>query len=344
MSADLLNSLEGLVGKRMPDVNCWQTIIAIVLNHNSKKNNSISGIASTSFLTEYEVKTSIKNLMNSGFKMAKSKDSNLIFSIGSNDYTITLSRKKEAPVATGSMEIFIDSPESEKITPEAIVVEESDSDRSISVLISFIKNKDLPGIDLALSSGDLDWDYLNSENESILSAACSKNDIPILTKLIEFGMDSQAGLMWACQNGNKYRGLIAFFIKHGADSNVSDGLMPLQWAIFTGAVGVAQELIENGADLDYVNDSGEPLLQMAVDSDNKQVVEMMVMHGCSVNSTNSNGDSPLHWAVTTGGLDIAKMLIFNNADANIVNNNGKTPIDLAIELNRDNIVKLLEKR
>jgi ankyrin repeat protein len=149
--------------------------------------------------------------------------------------------------------------------------------------------------------------------------------------------------MWACQNGNAYRGQIPFFIKHGASANESESLMPMQWAIFTGAVGVAQELIENGADLNYISDSGESILQMAVDSDNKQVVELMVINGANLDIVDHDGNTPLHWAVNTGAIDTTRMLLYNKADATKMNNEGKTPRDMAISLGKDRIAKILKK-
>lgn len=337
---ELVKTLSILVGKSMPDVNSWQTTLAIILNTNSNENNTISSIAKKSFLTEQEVVASLKSLINSGFKMAKSKNGDLILSVGEMKYPISIAKKKEPVKNTGSMEMFVVGGNEDVVASADIEIPEEFI--TTEELINALREKNLGKIDVLLVDRPR-WDYTNDNNESVLSMGCSKNDIKILDKLIESGLDPQDGLMWACQNGNAYRGLIAFFVKHGANVNTADGLMPLQWAIFTGAVGMAQELIEKGADVNFVSESGEPLLQTAVDSDNKQVVELMIMHDANVNLKNSNGDGPLHWAATTGALDVVRMLLYNGADPKMTNNDGKTPRDLSITLGKDRIAKVLAK-
>jgi hypothetical protein len=337
---NILDSLKILVGKQLPSANSWQATLAIVLNHNGDIPNTIANIAATSLLTEKEVVVTIKELMNAGFRMSKTKAGNLIFTIGDTKYTIDLSKKKQ-PKETGSMEMFVDDAPSkvEAKAPVGVPKEYECTDNLIKAIIS--KKYEL--IDKALGEGDIRYDYTNDDNQSVISAACGKNDMNILTKMVEAGMSAQDGLMWACQNGNAYRGQIPFFIKHGASANESESLMPMQWAIFTGAVGVAQELIENGADLNYISDSGESILQMAVDSDNKQVVELMVINGANLDIVDHDGNTPLHWAVNTGAIDTTRMLLYNKADATKMNNEGKTPRDMAISLGKDRIAKILKK-
>ena len=335
-----IKSLKLIVGKHLPNANCWQTTLAIILNTDDDIINTISGIANTSLLTEKEVVESIKDLMNSGFKITKTSTGNLVLNVGDAKYIIDLSKKKK-PKDTGSMEMFVSDDTSSSVGAEA--TQQKESNEETFGLIQAIKKANYEMIDKLLEGKNIDYDYKTQENEDILSVTCEKNDIKILTKMVEAGLSTQDGLMWACQNGNQYRGLVPFFIKHGASPNITDSLMPLQWAIFTGAVGVAQELIENGADLNYISDSGESLLQIAVDSDNKQVVELMIINGANLNVVDREGNSPLHWAVSTGAIDVVRMLLYNNADATKTNNEGKTPRDLAISLDKPRIQKILKK-
>jgi ankyrin repeat protein len=331
-------AMQNIVGKRMPDVNSWQTTIAIILNADENTENTVSSIANRALLTNKEVSDSLRVLINSGFKMSRSANGNLLFNIGKDlIYTIIIPTKKQQPKETGSTEIFISNKSVAPIEDQAPVNSIMDD------LILAIDKRELADIDAIVSENKIDWDYADSTNTTVLSKACEKNNINILTKLINEGLRPQEGLMWACQNGNKYRGLIAFFIKHGANANIGEGLMPLQWAIFTGAIGVAQELMERGADVNYVSDSGEPLLQMAIDSDNKQVVELLLLRDVVLDISNSDGDGPLHWAVTTGAIDIIKMLIFADCSLDTVNYAGKTIFDLASELGKESVIRILEK-
>lgn len=331
-------ALNYIVGKKMPDLNSWQTSIAIILNEEMGVENTVSSIATKSLLTENEVVMSFKALMNSGFKMGKNNEGNLVFNIGNIEYLISIAKKKETTKETGSIELYGKTSAKKEQKPSNI----SKEDKRKEQLIEAISRKNMKAIDMLLKVS-VDWGYTNDENESVLSMGCSKQDLNILNKLIDKGLDVQECLMWVCQNGNKYRGLVAYFVKHGANTNTGAGLMPLQWAIFTGAIGVAQELIENGADVNYVSESGEPLLQTAVDSDNSQVVELMIMNGADMGIKNHDGDGPLHWAASTGGVDIIKMLLFNEANPKDINHDGETAYDVAVKQGKERVVSVLGK-
>jgi len=332
--------LKGVVSKSLPDANTWQTIIAIIINKEADVENTIRNIAMESLQTEMEVVQSLKRLMTSGYQMEKTKSKNLLIYIGKEKLLIKIA--KQAPKQTGSMEMFVSHGGSAKVEPPP-PISVSPEDKNTESLIISIMAKNLDEIDETLKSGSISFDYTNSAGDNILAVACKKSDINILLRLMEYGLSAQDGLMWACQNGNRYKGLIALFIKHGASPDSGDGLVPLQWAIFTGAVGIAQELISGGANVDFVSESGESILQMAVDSDNEQLVELLILNNVNLNIKDANNNTPLHWAVTTGAEDIIKMLIFNKADTKAQNSDGKTPKELATALGQDKASRVLNK-
>ena len=335
-------ALTYLAGKKMPDVDSWQVVIAIILASQVSKSITVSDIAMKALLTEKEVVKSLKRLITSGFKMQRNKQGNLLFNVGTLKYTISIPKKQEPVKETGSMEMFDGGGDAKIETGYGKI----DKKHTINgELMDAIQSRDLIKIDQILKSGPIDMAYVAPNNQSILTIACERQDLNVLTRLVEYGINVNEGLMWACQQGNDYRGLVPFFIKHGAEVNPQDGgLLPLQWAIFAGAVGIAQELIENGADVNFISASGEPLLQAAVDSDNKLIVELMIMNGVSLKNKNLSGDGPLHWAVMNGSSDILRMLIYNGADKDIVNNDGKTARDLAISVGKDKVAEMLKSR
>lgn len=334
--------LKGLVTKSLPDPNAWQTIVAIILNEESGTENTIKNIAMTSLQTQEEVAISLRGLMRSGFRIKKTKAQNLMIEIAGKDILIRVA--KQQPKKTGSMEMFVDtgSTNNGTTTPEEGSGTEPRNEDMDDLILS-IMSKDLTRIEEIINNKEIDFNYANINGESVLSASCKKNDINILTKLIKFGLPAQDGLMWACQNGNKYKGLIQFFIKHGASANLGDGLAPLQWAIFTGAIGIAQELISGGANVNYKSKTGESILQMAVDSDNEQLVELLIINDVDLSVRDANNNAPLHWAVMTGATDIIKMLIFNKAEMDAENLDGKTPLQLAVTLGQDKAETILRK-
>lgn len=109
--------------------------------------------------------------------------------------------------------------------------------------------------------------------------------------------DSRTNIWVAVKIGN--REALKGHVANGVDLNTQDpqaGLTPLAWAIFTGQVEIAEQLIEGGAD---------------------------------VNGKNRDGRTPLHEAAFMGQDRIARILLQNGADVEARDDNGQTPLNLA---------------
>ena len=108
--------------------------------------------------------------------------------------------------------------------------------------------------------------------------------------------DSRTNIWVAVKTGN--HDALKAHVANGVDLNTQDpqsGLTALSWAIYVGKVGIAEQLINAGAD---------------------------------VNRKNRDGDTPLHGAAFMGRFEIARMLLRNGADAKARNDNGQTPLNL----------------
>ena len=103
-------------------------------------------------------------------------------------------------------------------------------------------------------------------------------------------------------------------IKNGANINAktSNGWSALRYASMLGHADIAKILIENGANVDEINDS--------------------------------TGSSCLHAAMQGGHLEVTKVLLENGANVNIKGRRfGHTPLDTSIFWNRDELTKLLRE-
>jgi hypothetical protein len=85
----------------------------------------------------------------------------------------------------------------------------------------------------------------------------------------------------------------------------------------------------------------DELLLKAVNDDNLELVKQLLDNGADVNAKNNSGDTAL---ILTNNLEIAKLLIEKGADVNIKNNSGDTAYFMACKNMHDDISKLLIKK
>lgn len=308
-----------ILSNEIISLNEVRMLLGLLLNELDGVKNTIGSISSTANITANEVSSSIRSLSGTGLIKAIKADNNIILNIAGIKYQVLLSNDNSF-----------------------IPIKSVANDDVMARLMSAIDSKNIIDIIDIIAGNSVNWDYKDMTGAGVISKSCSVNNIDILTALLDSGMSSHGGLMWACQNGNKYRKLIPFFVKNGADVNTGDTLMPLQWAVFTGSVGIASELIAEGADVDIISDSGEPLLKMAITSGNKQIIELLLNSEVDLNTIDSLGNGAIHWAVTSGSIDVVKMLLESKMDCNIKNYEGKSAYQLAISNGNESIVKTMD--
>jgi len=83
--------------------------------------------------------------------------------------------------------------------------------------------------------------------------------------------------------GHNFKDGSAFrlLLEHGADINVQDsnGLTPLQWASFNGALEVVRLLLETSADVEARNNYGKTALQEAAEEGHDEITKLLREHG-----------------------------------------------------------------
>lgn len=104
---------------------------------------------------------------------------------------------------------------------------------------------------------------------------------------------------------------------------------------------MVQVLVDKGADLSLVTNSGRFALLLAIQLQNENIVQMLVDKGADLNLVGNNGWSPLHHAILINNENIVKILINNGADLNIKTNKGETPIALIVAGGNSRLLELL---
>jgi hypothetical protein len=100
-------------------------------------------------------------------------------------------------------------------------------------------------------------------------------------------------------------------------------------AVINGDQQTLKMAINQGVDINQVDENGIPLLNHAVNFNQLAMVKQLIRLGAKVNQGDKSGFTPLLVAITYLHTDIAKALIENYADVTLADNNGLTPLQQA---------------
>ncbi|KAL2070965.1 hypothetical protein VTL71DRAFT_13991 [Oculimacula yallundae] len=123
-----------------------------------------------------------------------------------------------------------------------------------------------------------------------------------------------------------------------ADEN---GIRPLHWAIYGGAIEVVIFLLEE-ADVTVVNRMGNTPLHIASARGNSEIVELLLGKEADVNAVNTYGRTPLHEACEEEDVESVRLLLAKTDNVNATDNSGETPLYIASQFIYDHaVMKLL---
>ena len=102
-------------------------------------------------------------------------------------------------------------------------------------------------------------------------------------------------------------------IDNGADVNMkrADGAIALHYAVWFGLKEKAEFLLSKGSDVkarDGNNEGATPLHVAVWKSPNNGIVELLIENEADVNDKNNSGETPLDWAIKFDETDIADLL------------------------------------
>jgi ankyrin repeat protein len=127
-----------------------------------------------------------------------------------------------------------------------------------------------------------------------------------------------------------------YLIEQGCDVNELCEMLytPLHYAVIDNNILIAHLLLENKANINLQNISGDTPLHIAKTT---EMVELLINYGADVNACDVNNSTPLHICKS---VEIAKVLIDKGANVNATNKYGNSPLHL---IDNIEIIKLLIK-
>jgi ankyrin repeat protein len=184
--------------------------------------------------------------------------------------------------------------------------------RGESALLLAARNGRDDVVEVLLQAG-ADVNKADSGGYSPLSVAANAT---IATMIIERGVDvnavnqsGQSALMLATMFNRV--GVVEALVRAGADVSKADlsGNAPL---IVAANATIAKTLIEQGAEVEAVNNRGETALWRAIHCQHLDVVEALVLAGADVDKADENGDAPLAYAVCRSKWPVVAILARSN--------------------------------
>ena len=168
-------------------------------------------------------------------------------------------------------------------------------------------------------------------------AAFYKNE-KVVKKIIEKGVDVNYSdykiapvLSLIAQQGDVEA--LKILIENGADVNIlDDGWSPLGRAINAGNVENVRYLLEQGGDVNAKGYDGDNLLYKAVDKwHDIEIIEMLIDYGAALEAKERPSNTALMLASDKGRKDIVELLIKKGADVNCANAFGESALISAMK-------------
>ncbi|WP_234648435.1 ankyrin repeat domain-containing protein [Dyadobacter sp. CY356] len=142
--------------------------------------------------------------------------------------------------------------------------------------------------------------------------------------------------------------LVERLIQNGADIDELDEKKdsPLVIAAYKGYNQIVKILLEKGADVSAVDPGMKATaLHAAAYAGRTEAAKLLVDFHIDVNKQGPyNGYTALHDAIWQNNIEVVKVLLDAGADLNLLSNDGKSALDFAQSRNRNEIITLIRNK
>jgi ankyrin repeat protein len=163
-----------------------------------------------------------------------------------------------------------------------------------------------------------------------LVLSCTLGHYAFYQMLRETGMDVSGELLCRAVEGGNLD-IVTDLLREGFDASFADpatGLTALHVAAQKDFGHIVQMLMERGADVNAIDDSGKTPAHMASATGCLDIVDMLHALGADLSAQDQDGASPLHMACRHGNLMVVERLlqIRSDLDLTCADHHGNTPL------------------
>ncbi|KAM3923689.1 ankyrin repeat and protein kinase domain-containing protein 1 [Leptodactylus fuscus] len=189
---------------------------------------------------------------------------------------------------------------------------------------------------LLLIFGDISWEDEN--NFTLLHYAVAEGNFERVNHFLGLNanvnsrtVSGSTPLILAVQR--KLLDICSCLIENGADVNImdEDKWSPLHFAAQVGDDRIARLLLDNGARVDALERDDWTPLHLASQNGFENVARVLFTRHANPNCHEIDGKTPLHVASCYGHYNIVKLLISQGADPDIKQKNQRTPLHIAAD-------------
>eukprot|EP00834_Sanchytrium_tribonematis_P000603 NODE_11_length_54881_cov_1.430718.p16 type:complete len:397 gc:universal NODE_11_length_54881_cov_1.430718:9526-8336(-) len=130
---------------------------------------------------------------------------------------------------------------------------------------------------------------------------------------------------------------------HILDPKDDKGYTPLYYAVTGGFANLCRYLLQSGSrEIELPDQTGRTLLMHAINKGSPSMVSDLLQHGANVKAVLDTGVSCLHLSITGGVDEISRILLQNGVDKLAKNKQGQIASHVAMILGNSTMYKLLE--
>ena len=146
--------------------------------------------------------------------------------------------------------------------------------------------------------------------------------------------------LWCAAVADKLE-VVRTLIRHGAEVNALSDTQstPVRSACYMTNIDIVRYLVEYGADIHRPNVNGGTCLINSVQS--VELCQFLIEQGASVNAVDNSGNLALHYAIREGRFDAVKLLLKHSSDSSICNDFGDDALQTAALRGHTNILEYL---